>query len=153
MLFFNAVKAKCKFAFVAVFHCFLTSIIILSACFAADLTFYQRVSQRDSSNLGIDFSAHIASIIQPSAGDNRHKEVYHMGRHTHKRMERGMLDHFDKVYMEWPEMPHIATVVAMPLKTIFINSTAAYWANIDKVIFDMEELISYFPEVVGWDQG
>ena len=39
----------------------------------------------------------------------------------------------------------------MPLKTIFINSTAAYWANIDKVIFDMEELITYFPEVVGWD--
>lgn len=75
-----------------------------------------------------------------------------MGRHTNKRKERDRLEHFDRVYMEWPEMPQIATVVAMPLKTIFINRAAAYWANIDKVVFDVEELITYFPEAAGWDR-
>jgi hypothetical protein len=75
-----------------------------------------------------------------------------MGRHTNKqRGKRPITDNFDRVYIELPGLPQIATIVAMPLKTIFINSTAAYWANIDKVIFDMEELITYFPEVVGWD--
>lgn len=100
----------------------------------------------------MDFAACLAAILQPSAGDNRRKEVYTMGRHTNKqRRERPITDNFDRVYIELPGLPQIATIVAMPLKTIFINSTAAYWANIDKVIFDMEELITYFPEVVGWD--
>jgi hypothetical protein len=63
-------------------------------------------------------------------------------------MERGMLDHFDRVYMEWPEMPHIATVVAMPLKTIFINAAAHYSANVDKVVYDLDELLAFFPGLI-----
>lgn len=70
-----------------------------------------------------------------------------MGRHTNKH--RPITDNFDRVYIELPGLPQISTIVAMPLKTIFINSTAAYWANVDKVIFDLDELAAYFPELRG----
>ena len=71
-----------------------------------------------------------------------------MGRHTNKH--RPITDNFDRVYIELPGLPQIATIVAMPLKTIFINSTAAYWANVDKVIFDVEELQAYLAMWAVW---
>ena len=74
-----------------------------------------------------------------------------MGRHTNKqRRERPITDNFDRVYIELPGLPQIATIVAMPLKTRFINSAAAPWANIDKVIFDVEELQAYLAMWAIW---
>jgi len=74
-----------------------------------------------------------------------------MGRHNAtKRNRRDILDGFDTEYREWPELPHIATITAMPLKTRFINSAAAPWANIDKVIFDVEELQAYLAMWAIW---
>jgi hypothetical protein len=72
-----------------------------------------------------------------------------MKKHT-KIKNRDSMENFDRVYREWPELPHIATIVAVPLKTVFINSAAAYWANVDKVIFDVDELQAYFPEYFNW---
>ena len=74
-----------------------------------------------------------------------------MSRHNGTRRSReGTTDNFDRLYMDWPELPGMAKLVAMPLKTIYINRAAAPWANIDKVIFDTEELAAYLPNWLIW---
>ena len=74
-----------------------------------------------------------------------------MGRHTsNRRKNRNSIDNFDRVYMDWPELAHIARVIAMPLKTVYINTACAPWANIDKVIFDVEELQAYLAMWAVW---
>lgn len=46
-----------------------------------------------------------------------------MGKHKHsKRMN--MDDRYDKDYISLPEYPHILRIVAVPMKTIYINVEA-----------------------------
>lgn len=74
-----------------------------------------------------------------------------MGRHARtQHRERKILDHFDTEYREWPQLPHIATITAMPMKTRYINIACSPTANIDKVIFDVDEMQAYFPEYFNW---
>lgn len=74
-----------------------------------------------------------------------------MGRHTNKqRRERTPFESYDTIYLEWPKLPHIASVIVVPLKTRYINTAAAPNANVDKLIHDEQEAEAYLR---GWLLG
>lgn len=74
-----------------------------------------------------------------------------MGRHTNKqRRERTPLENYDTMYLAWPELPHIASVIVVPLKTRYINMAAAPDAKVDKLIHDEQEAEAYLR---GWLLG
>lgn len=74
-----------------------------------------------------------------------------MRRHNdHRRNRSKRLEQFDTEYREWPQLAHIATIIAVPLKTRYINIACNPDANIDKVIFDVEELQAYLAMWAVW---
>ena len=47
-----------------------------------------------------------------------------MGRHNHKKHIRRIEDRYDGDYIGLPEQPRIRRIIAVPLKTIYINIDA-----------------------------
>lgn len=56
-----------------------------------------------------------------------------MARRNHpkhsRRQGRGLEDRFDRDYVNFPEYPQYCSIVAVPLKTIYINMDAGPKAN------------------------
>lgn len=79
------------------------------------------------------------------------KEENEMRRHNNPRRSRSRwMEQFDTEYREWPQLAHIARVVAVPLKTVYINRACNPDANIDKVIFDVDELQAFMGMWIVW---
>lgn len=49
--------------------------------------------------------------------------------HTIRKNRSSLIDHYDTEYVSLPEYPQYNSVVAIPLKTIFLNIDAAPGAN------------------------
>lgn len=47
-----------------------------------------------------------------------------MGRHNHRKHIRSIEDRYDGDYIGLPELPRISRIIAVPLKTIYINVDA-----------------------------
>ena len=53
----------------------------------------------------------------------RHNQNRHPGRRVRA------IDRYDRVYIDEPEISGVRTIVAVPVKTIYINIAAAPWAG------------------------
>lgn len=62
-------------------------------------------------------------------------------RHNHTQKPSNQLDKYDRVYIDIPWCPWLHSIVAEPLKTIYYNTAAGRYGNIDKLfknVYDME---------------
>ena len=65
-------------------------------------------------------------------------------RHNNRQKASNMLDKYDRVYIEVPQCPWLRSMVAEPMKTIYYNSAADEWANIDRLfksVWDLEDFV------------
>ena len=47
---------------------------------------------------------------------------------------------FDRVYIDLPNMPHIRRIYAIPVKTIYYNRAAWWYANCDRMLSSIEDM-------------
>lgn len=59
-----------------------------------------------------------------------------------KRNRRADLTTFDRIYNDWPELPHIRSITAKPLKSIYYNR-AANESAVDFILNNWEELETF----------
>lgn len=57
-----------------------------------------------------------------------------------------VLEKFDEVTLDIPERGMTARMIVLPLKTVFINTGAEPFANIDRVFYDIEDFEDFLPE-------
>lgn len=65
-------------------------------------------------------------------------------RHNNRQKASNMLDKYDRVYIEIPQCPWLHSMVVEPMKTIYYNSAADEWANIDRLfksVWDLEDFV------------
>lgn len=63
-------------------------------------------------------------------------------RKNHDKRHADAEERYDRVYVDWPQLYGVRQLIARPLKTIYINRSAAPWAS-DKNFADVPELESY----------
>ena len=52
-------------------------------------------------------------------------------------------DNFDHVHLEAPQLPDIAKIIVVPMKTVYVNIYAEHGANIAKVFYDVEAFSNF----------
>lgn len=65
-------------------------------------------------------------------------------RHNNRQKVSNMLDKYDRVYIEVSQCPWLRSMVVEPMKTIYYNSAADEWANIDRLfksVWDLEDFV------------
>ena len=50
------------------------------------------------------------------------------------------IHNFDHVYIDPPNMPHIRRIYAIPVKTIYYNRAAWWYANCDRMLSSIEDM-------------
>lgn len=50
------------------------------------------------------------------------------------------IHNFDHVYIDLPKMPHIRRIYAFPLKTVYYNRAAWWYANCDRMFRSVEDI-------------
>ena len=73
-------------------------------------------------------------------------------RHNNRQKPSNILDRYDRVYIDIPQCPWLRCMVAEPLKTIYYNSAADKWANIDRLfrsVWDMEAFLMRYGIDIG----
>ena len=63
-------------------------------------------------------------------------------RKNHDKRHADSEERYDRVYVDWPHLWGVSRLIARPLKTIYINRSAAPWGS-DKIFADVPELESY----------
>ena len=53
------------------------------------------------------------------------------------------LDSYDTDYVEIPTRPDIDRMIVIPLKTVFINLSAGYGANVTQLVFDLDQPMGF----------
>ena len=53
------------------------------------------------------------------------------------------LDNYDTDYVEIPTRPDIDRLIVIPLKTVFINLSAGYGANVTRLVQDLDEPLGF----------
>lgn len=65
-------------------------------------------------------------------------------RHNNRQKPSNNLDRYDRVYIQIPQCPWLRSMVCVPLKTIYYNTAADTWANIDRMfvsVWDLEDFV------------
>lgn len=63
-------------------------------------------------------------------------------RHNHDRHSKDTDGRYDRVYVDWPRLYSVRSIIARPLKTIYINRSAAGWA-LDRTFTGVAALESF----------